>query len=65
MLSLNVLAILVKADHVNLVIGTMFKLASFKFRAMSVSDIAAEHSPHDRFGRIRRQNLITTLDHID
>lgn len=65
MLGLNVFAILIKADHVDMVIGSMFKLGLSKFRAMFVSSIFTEYSPHNRFRRIRRQYLITTLDNTD
>lgn len=65
MLGLNLFAILIEADHVNMVIGSMFKLASSKLRAMSVSGTLAEHSPHNSFRCIRRQHLITTLDNTD
>ena len=65
MLGLNIFAILIKADHVDMVIGSIFKFASSKFRAMSISGTLAEHSPHNRFRRICRQHLITALDNTD
>lgn len=65
MLGLDVFAVLIKADHVDVVIGPMFKLASSKISTVSVSSTLIKHSPHNRFHSIRGQHLIAILDNTD
>ena len=65
MLGLDVFAVLVKANHVDMVVGPMFKLASSKISTVSVSSTLIKHSPHNGFRRIRGQQLIAILDNTD
>ena len=65
MLGLDVFAILVKADHVDMVVRPMFKLASSKISTVSVSSTLIKHSPHNGFRRIRGQHIIAILDDTD
>ncbi len=65
MLGLNVFAVLIKADHVDMVVGPVFKFASSKISTVSVSGTLIRHSPHNSFRRIRGQHLIAILDNTD
>ena len=65
MLGLDIFAVLIKADHVDMVVRPMFKLASSKISTVSVSSTLTKHSPHDRFRRIRGQHLIAILDNTN
>lgn len=65
MLGLDVFAVLVKADHVDMVVGPMFKLASSKISTVPVSSTLLKHSPHNGSRRIRGQHLIIILDNTD
>ena len=55
MLGLDVFVVLVKANHVNMVVGPMSKLASSKISTVSVFGTLVKHSPHNDFRRIRGQ----------
>lgn len=61
----DVFAVLVQADHVNMVVGPMFKLALSEVRAMLLSSTHTKYSPHNRIRRIRRQHRVAILDNID
>ncbi len=65
MLGLDVFAVLVKADHVDMVVGPMFKLASSKISIVSVLGTLIKHPPYNGFRRILRQRLIAVLDNTD
>jgi len=62
MLGLDVFTVLVKADHVDMVVSPMFKLASYKISTVSMSSTLMKHSPHNGFRCIRGQYLIAILD---
>ena len=65
MLGLDVFAVLVKADYVDMVVGPMFKLASSKVSTVSVPSRRIKYSPHYSFRRIRGQHLIAILNNTD
>lgn len=65
MLGLDVLAVLVEADHVDMVVVPMFKLASSKISTVSVSSRLIAHSPHNGIRRIRGQYHVAILDNSD
>ncbi len=65
MLGLDVFFVLVKANYVDMVVGSMFKLASSKISTVSVSSTLIKDPPHNGFRRIRGQELITILDNTD
>ena len=65
MLCLDVFAVFIEADHVDMVVGPMFKLASSKISTISASSIFIEYSPHDGFRCIRGQHHIAFLDNTD
>lgn len=65
MRSLNVFAVPVHANHVDMVVVPMFKIASSKVSAVSMSCTLIEDSPHNGIRRIRGQEAIAILDNID
>lgn len=65
MLGLDVFAVLIKADHVDMVVDPMLKFASSKVSTVSVSATLIRHSPHNGFCCVRGQHLIAILDNTD
>lgn len=65
MLGLDVFVVLVKANHVDMVVRPMFKLASSKISTVSVSSTLIKHSPHNGLRCICGQQLIAILDNTD
>ena len=54
MLSLNIFTVLIKANYIDMVIGFIFKLASFKINIIFIFNTLIKYLPHNGFRRIYR-----------